>query len=218
MDNLLTILFGVVLALTFVSCEELNLRYLSKSVPETADQDPSVPSISVNGALLHSEAFGNPDSTIIVCIHGDPGSDYRYMLNYKDLAGYGYRAVFYDQRGSGLSQRFSKKFYVSRGTGAIDLMYNDLSWAISFYRTHPDQKVFPAGRSWGAMLATAYVGKYPNAVQGLAIGEPGGINWDDVMEFLKTPRALKISSEGMNDATFLDQFIKGKEDQREIPD
>ena len=86
MKNVLPILFGVIITFTIVSCEELNLREPGNLVPETVDQDPSIPSIIVNGAMLHSEAFGHPDSTIIVCIHGGPGSDYRYLLNYKDLA------------------------------------------------------------------------------------------------------------------------------------
>lgn len=63
-------------------------------VAKTVDQDASVPSITVNGRMLHAEAFGHPDSTIIICIHGGPGADYRYMLNGKDLASRGYRVIF----------------------------------------------------------------------------------------------------------------------------
>ena len=112
---------------------------------------PSLPAITVNGAMLHSEAFGPPDSTMVVCIHGGPGADYRYMLNAQDLADAGYRVVFYDQRGSGLSQRFPRKSYTDLGVGAVDLMYDELSGVIAHYRTHPDQKVFLLGHSWGAI-------------------------------------------------------------------
>ena len=59
-------------------------------VPRTADQDRTISSITVNGAVLHSEAFGHRDSSMIVCLHGGPGNDYRYILNYKDLADHGY--------------------------------------------------------------------------------------------------------------------------------
>ncbi len=187
-------------------------------VPETVDQDPSLPSITVNGAMLHSEAFGNPASTMIVCIHGGPGGDYRYLLNCKDLADHGYRVVFYDQRGSGLSQRFPRKFYIDLEREVIDLMYNDLSGVIAHYRTSPDQKVFLLGHSWGAMLATAYAGKYPAAIQGLAVCEPGGLKWDDMKEFVKKSRSFNLWGEMLNDVTYLDQFITGKEDQHEILD
>ena len=208
-----------VTALLFFSCEkERFINEPGNLVPRTVDQDPSLPSITVNGAMLHSEAFGNPDSTMIVCIHGGPGGDYRYMLNLKDLADYGYRVVFYDQIGSGLSQRFPKGSYTELGTGALDMIYDELSGVIAHYRTSPNQKVFLIGHSWGAMLATAYAGKHPNAIQGLAIAEPGGLKWDDVVEFVKKTRSFSIWGELSNNATYLDQFITGKEDQHEILD
>ena len=213
------ILMLALTALLFFSCEKERLiNEPGNLVPRTVDQDPGLPSITVNGAMLHSEAFGHPDSTIIVCIHGGPGGDYRYMLNCKDLADYGYRVVFYDQRGSGLSQRFPKSSYTSLGMGALDLIYDELSGVIAHYRTNPNQKVFLLGHSWGAMLATAYAGKYPNAIQGLAIREPGGLKWDDVMEFVNKSRSFSMTGELSNDATYLDQFITGKEDQHEILD
>ncbi len=68
------------------------------------------------------------------------------------------------------------------------------------------------------MLATAYAGKYPNAIQGLVVCEPGGLKWDDVMEFVKKSRSFRSVGELSNDATYLDQFITGKEDQHEILD
>ena len=195
-------------AVVITGCEEE--RYINEPgylVPKTVDQDPTLPSITVNGVMLHSEAFGNPDSTMVVCIHGGPGSDYRYMLNGKDLADYGYRVVFYDQRGSGLSQRLSKKSYLDQGIGAVEALYEELSGVISHYRTSPDQKVFLLGHSWGAMLATAYAGKHPDEVQGLVVCEPGGLIWEDVMTFMTNTRSFSLFGETLNDATYLDQFI-----------
>ena len=141
MKNVLTILLGTIMSFAIISCEEL--RYGMNQViwfQNVWTRILALPSITVNGVMLHSEAFGHPDSTMIVCIHGGPGGDYRYMLNFKDLADYGYRVVFYDQRGSGLSQRFSKKSYTSLGLGAIDLIYNELSGVIAHYRTQPKSK------------------------------------------------------------------------------
>jgi proline iminopeptidase len=182
------------------------------------DQDLSLPSITVNGAMLHSEAFGHPDSTMIVCIHGGPGSDYRYLLNCKDLVDHGYRVIFYDQRGSGLSQRFSKDYYTDLGTGALDVLYDELSGVIDHYRTSPDQKVFLIGHSWGAMLATAYTGRHPDAIQALVVCEPGGLKWDDVKEFVSESRSFGLFGEILNNATYMDQFITGKENEHEILD
>jgi len=200
-----TIIFSAVL---IAGCEEE--RYINEPgylVPKTVDQDPTLPSINVNGVMLHSEAFGHPDSTMVVCIHGGPGSDYRYMLNSKDLADYGYRVVFYDQRGSGLSQRLSKESYLDQGIGAVEALYDELSGVIAHYRTSPEQKVYLLGHSWGAMLATAYSGKHPDAIQGLVVCEPGGLIWEDVMTFMTNTRSFSLFGETLNDATYLDQFI-----------
>ena len=216
MKNVFSILLGTLMSFAIISCD-----YIIEPddlVPQTADQDPNIPSITVNGAILHAEAFGHPDSSIIIAIHGGPGGDYRYMLNCKDLVNYGYRVVFYDQRGSGLSQRFSKESYTSLGMGALDLIYDELSGVIAHYRTHPDQKVFLLGHSWGAMLATAYAGKYPGAIQGLTIQEPGGLKWNDVMTFISNSQSFSITTELFNDATYLDQFVTGKTNQHEIVD
>ncbi len=206
-------------ALLFISCEqEQYITEPGKLVPRTVDEDPTLPSITITGAMLHAEAFGPPDSTLVICIHGGPGADYRYMLNCRELADEGYRVIFYDQRGSGLSQRFPRDSYMDLGEGAVDLMYDDLSAVISHYRKDPDQKVFLLGHSWGAILATGYAGKYPDAVQGLVVCEPGGLVFDDILDYVSESRSFKLWSEVLNDATYQDQFITGKEDQHEILD
>ena len=218
MKNLFRILSVTIIIFTIVSCEEYEMVEPGNLVPLTVVDDPSIPSITVNSVKLHSEAFGNPDGAIVVCIHGGPGSDYRYMLNAKDLADYGYRVVFYDQRGSGLSQRLPESIYTSNGLEGLEEIYDELNGVIDHYRTSPDQKVYLLGHSWGAMLATAYAGKYPNAVQGLVLQEPGGLKWEDVMEYVNGSRWFNLWGEFLNDVTYLDQFITGDENDHEILD
>jgi proline iminopeptidase len=205
--------------LFFLQCsKDRDIREAGFLVAKTADEDPSVPSIKVNGAIFHSEAFGHPDSAIVVCLHGGPGSDYGYLLNCKDLVNYGYRVVFYDQRGTGLSQRFPYKHYTNLGLGALDQYYDDLSAVIQHYRTIPTQKVYLLGHSWGGMLATAYAGKNPNAVQGLIAMEPGGLKWDDVVTYISDSRAFSLWGEALNNSAYLEQFLSAKEDDHAIWD
>lgn len=211
-------LFGLLMVLAIASCEDHDLVEPGNLVPKTVMDDPGIPSITVNGVKLHSEAFGHPDSTMVVCIHGGPGSDYRYMLNGTDLANYGYRVVFYDQRGSGLSQRLPKSAYTAKGLESLEEMYDELKGVIAHYRTSPDQKVYLLGHSWGAMMATAYTGKYPGSVQGLVLMEPGGLKWEDVMDYVSTSRSFSFWGEFLNDVTYLDEFITGEENEHEILD
>ena len=209
------------LALCLLSaCEEE--KYINESgnlVPKTVMEDSTIPSIDVNGAKLHAQAFGPVDSTLIICLHGGPGANFRYLLNCKSLAEKGYRVVFYDQRGSGLSQRFSKEWYLGHGADAVaKSYYDDLSGIINHYKTNSNQKVVLLGHSWGAMLATSFVGKYLNKINGLILAEPGGLKWDDVFEYVGNSRSFKLWSEASNDATYLDQFITGNENEHNVLD
>lgn len=219
MNYTVKFLFAVITALIAFSCSEDKLiTEPGRLVPKTVDEDPSLPSITVNGAMLHAEAYGHPDSTLLICIHGGPGGDYRSLLNCKDLASHGYRVVFYDQRGSGLSQRFPKSYYTKLGAKGPDMYYDELNGVIAHYRKSPSQRVYLLGHSWGAILATGYAGKYPNAIQGLVVAEPGGLVYDDIETYVENALSFELWEELMNDVAYLDQFITGKEDQHEILD
>lgn len=213
-------IYILVFSLVAFSCkEEKYTNQPGNLVPKTVDQDHSLPSISVNGALLHSEAFGPEDSTLLICIHGGPGGDYRYMLNCKSLASKGYRVVFYDQRGAGLSRRFPESWYKSQGSDAINkIFYDELKGVIAHYKTTSSQKVVLLGQSWGAILATGYTGKYPLEVNGLIVAEPGGLKWEDIVEYVSKSRSFGLWSETLNDATYIDQFLTGNKDQHEMLD
>ncbi|HWR33922.1 MAG TPA: alpha/beta hydrolase, partial [Chitinophagaceae bacterium] len=184
--------------------KEIFMNEEGNLVPKTVERDPTLPSIAVNGTMLHSETFGNPDSAMIVVLHGGPGSDYRHLLNCKELAAHGYYVVFYDQRGSGLSKRHSKSSY------SIQVMLDDVSAVIAHYRKSPAQKIFLLGHSWGAILATAYIDKYPTAVRGAILAEPGGFTWEDIDGYVSRSRDIKITSELISDFLYADQFITGK--------
>lgn len=201
------------ISLMFQGCnEDLSIHEPGNLVAQTADQDPALPSITVNGAKFHAEAFGNPADPMIVVLHGGPGADYRYLLNCVQLANQGYRVVFYDQRGAGLSQRFPHSFYT------MQVLYDDLSAVIAHYRSSPAQKVFLLGHSWGAMLATGYINQYPTAITGAILGEPGGLKWEDVEDYLSRSQKFKYFKEALNDAVYSDQFLTGKQNDHAVLD
>lgn len=207
------ILFAIMAILGTSCTKERQINGSGYLVPKTVVEDLSLPSITVNGAKFHAEAFGPADSAIILVLHGGPAADYRYLYNCKAFANQGYRVVFYDQRGTGLSQRFSKSHYT-----AVQQSYDDINAIIAFYRKKPTQKVFLLGHSWGGILASAFINRYPTAVNGAVIAEPGGLKWQDVKDYIEASRKMKFTSEALNNATYLDQFLTGKENEHEILD
>jgi proline iminopeptidase len=216
--TLFKLLFTVTM-LTLYSCsEEKYIDEPGNLVPKTVTQDNTLPQIEINGIELHSEAFGTPLNTMVVVVHGGPGGDYRYLLNCKDLVQQGYYVVFYDQRGSGLSQRLNDYAYTDRGLEAITDLYKELKGVIEYYRTDSSQKVILLGHSWGGILASGFAGRYPNLINGLIVCEPGGLKWNDIKTYIEESHSFKIWSELSNDATYLDQFISGKKNQHEILD
>jgi len=188
-------------AVTFVSCDTVQWNDPGRLVPLTVDEDPTLPSIAVNGTRLHAETFGNPNDPMVVVIHGGPGSDYRCMLNAARLAADSFFVVFYDQRGSGLSRRHPKESYTSE-----QIFVDDLDGVIKYYRK-PGQKVMLMGLSWGAMLATAYVNEYPAEISGLILMEPGGLTWPDAKAYVKRWMSIDFFDETANDYLYLDQFV-----------
>ncbi len=178
----------------------------------TVVEDSLLPSIFVNGTYLHAEAFGNPNDPLLVFLHGGPGGDYRNALSVRQLADDGFYVVFYDQRGSGLSQRHD------HGSYSIQLVLDDLSAVIGHYRSTADQKVFLFGHSWGAMLAAAYINEYPMRVDGVIFAEPGGFTKELLDLYAENSRPLSLFSEETNDILYYDQFLTGGENDHEILD
>lgn len=133
-------------------------------VAATVADDPTLPVIEANGYRFHGEVFGPESAPPVIVIHGGPGWDYRSLLPLKALSD-DYRVVFYDQRGSGLSPR------VPAQSLSLDSSLSDLDAIVEKFRA--DGRVILIGHSWGAMLATAYLGRFPDKVSHAVLAEPG---------------------------------------------
>ena len=133
-------------------------------VAKTVAEDPSLPSIEIDGYRFHGETFGDQGKPVVVVVHGGPGWDYRSLLPLKALAD-DYFVVFYDQRGTGLSPR------VAAEQLTLDSTLNDLDMIIDLFRG--EGRVSLIGHSWGAMVVTAYLGRAPAKVSHAVLAEPG---------------------------------------------
>ncbi len=214
----LRLLFGFEAALflllfSLASCSDLaDPAQPGSLVPRTVEEDSSLPSLLVNGILLHVETFGDPADPIIMMIHGGPGGDYRSLLEARAFAQDGFFVVFYDQRGTGLSQRVEASQFDD-----VQIMIDDLDALITHFRLQDDQKVFLVGHSWGAMLATGYINQHPGKIDGAVLGEPGGFTWAQVEDYLSRSNHVDLFSEALNDALFPEQMFLGR-DEHEIRD
>lgn len=192
MQTFTTSLKAICLTLLLFSCTKESMDTPGTLVPQTTDQDPKLPSLDVNGNLLHLETFGDIENPIIIFLHGGPGFDYKSMIS-EDGKGLAHRypekrtethlglsalqneyfLVFYDRRGSGLSPRFDADGIV------FDDQLDDLKTIIAHFLDEKekatsvrDEKVNLFGWSFGGYLATALVNDTPDLVEHLMLYEP----------------------------------------------
>lgn len=179
-------------------------------VPNTVAEDPSLPAIEINGTRLHSEAFGDPDGPVIIVLHGGPGSDYRGLLPLKALADDGYRVAFWDQRGTGLSQRHAPE------TITFEQYMEDLRQVVDYYA--PGRPYVFIGQSWGAMYATAFINDHGDdggRLKGAILTEPGAFTDKQLDLFMKRLQgSMSIVGEQFNDALWAGQFMTPTDHER----
>lgn len=160
-----TLVLGGLFLLTSAAVATLYFTHSGDfSVAATTADDQALPYVELDSYRFHTETFGNPANPVIVVLHGGPGGDYRSILTLSELKDE-YFVVFYDQRGSGLSPRVeAKELTLDRYIADVNLFVEHFS---------PGKKVRIIGHSWGAMLASAYIGRHPENVSQAVLAEPG---------------------------------------------
>jgi proline iminopeptidase len=152
---------------------------------QTVDENDDLPFVTLNGYKFHAETIGDEGSPVIVVLHGGPGGDYRNLLPIAPLARDNL-LVFYDQRMTGLS---SRKF---EGTITLKSFFDDLDAFVDHYGH--GNKVTLLGHSWGAMLASGYIGMHPEKIDKIIMIEPGILRPDLSKEFIEAQSGPKFSA------------------------
>ena len=112
------------------------------------------------GHSLYVEECGNPEGIDVVFLHGGPGSGCKaYHRSFFDPTQY--RAILFDQRGSGRSTPHGR---------LEDNTTDHLLADMELIRKHLGVKSWLLfGGSWGASLALLYAEAYPRQVNGLVL-------------------------------------------------
>ncbi|HEY1620717.1 MAG TPA: prolyl aminopeptidase [Streptosporangiaceae bacterium] len=118
------------------------------------------------GHSLYWETVGNPSGAPAVFLHGGPGSGCRpgsrQIFNPS-----GYRAVLFDQRGSGRSRPLASDPDADLSTNTTQHLLAD----IERLRDHLGiERWVVAGGSWGVTLALVYAQRHPERVVALVLG------------------------------------------------
>jgi proline iminopeptidase len=163
-------------------------------LPATVQHDPSLPFLELDGYKFHVRTLGDKNLPPLIVVHGGPGGDSKYLYPLQDLAKSNY-VIFYDQRGTGLSPR------VDRATLTLDSSLEDLHLMVNHFGQ--GQPVRLIGHSWGAMLATGYLSRYPERVSHAVLVEPGILNAASAHEFVRRLKA----SQSIADALPLLKFM-----------
>ena len=130
----------------------------------------------INGTKLHYVIIGHGDP--IVVLHGGPGGNLREMLALVPFT-MGFRWVFYDQRGSGESERFPidlERLDEAEAFFSIERHIDDLE---EIRKKLGDEKITVLGHSWGGGLAAFYAAAHPDRVKKLVVYN-GGPMWPEL--------------------------------------
>jgi proline iminopeptidase len=145
-------------------------------VPATAAVNKALPSVKLGGVHFHVRTFGRKEAPVIVVIHGGPGGDFRSLLSLKSLAKDGYRVVFYDQRGTGLSARVPASQLTLQSS--VEDLHRIVKWA------GKGKPVALLGHSWGGIMTAYYLAKYPKWAKAAVMIEPGVLTSAELTAFV----------------------------------
>ncbi|MFY0697230.1 MAG: alpha/beta hydrolase [Balneola sp.] len=166
--------------------------------------------IEENDGLIHFRVFG--DGVPVLIINGGPGMNSDGFSGLAETLGESYKAIIYDQRGTGKSQLSE----INSRSITLDLMVKDIEairkelnieeWAI-------------VGHSFGGILASYYTSKHPTRVSGLILSSSGGLDMSLFSSLNITGRLTSLQRDSLNywtrkiqngDTTYFASLQRGK--------
>ncbi len=159
---LIVILFLVILPIITIFAFRIANSIKNSISTEKGIQESTY--IDVNGIQQYVQIRGeNTDNPVMIFIHGGPASPMVYISAYyqKELEA-DLTIINYDQRGSG------RTYFANDNSrkADVDMLINDLDAIVEYAKNRfGKDKVIIAGHSWGTVLGSIYIQKYPEKVE-----------------------------------------------------
>jgi pimeloyl-ACP methyl ester carboxylesterase len=120
--------------------------------------------VEINGIAQYFLHYPVDAEAVVVMVHGGPGYPNSYTA-YKLMPHFGFcNVVYYDQRGAGKTALKNKTNYNEL---SLDIFIEDLKQTIQYVnKKYKTDKVFICAHSWGTVLGTQLIIKYPLSVAG----------------------------------------------------
>jgi proline iminopeptidase len=116
--------------------------------------------LDILGHRQYYRSFGDPASrSVVLALHGGPGSSHDYLLPVADLARQGHRVVFFDQLGCGRSEVPTDR--------ALFSIEHHVAETEAVRRVLGLGRVHLLGSSYGGLLALSYALAHPESLRSL---------------------------------------------------
>ncbi len=203
------VLCVLVLLLVITGCQKDKIEP-KDLVRATVMDDPTLPSLDINGTKLHIQTFGDPANPVIFMLHGGPGVDSRELLSFTETHnGYNltddYFLVIWDQRGTGLSQRHDDADLLKK-----EVYQKDLEEVINYFA--PDSQVIILAHSFGGIFAAEYMNNHPEKIAGAILLEPGAFS-SNLLDQMND-EGTSMFAEWQNDYLWAEQFVSMNDHER----
>ncbi|MDF2907070.1 MAG: putative hydrolase, alpha/beta fold family [Herbinix sp.] len=118
--------------------------------------------VKINGNEHYFLHYPNESDVVILFLHGGPGQSESYFAYKTKDERVKCNFVYYDQRGAGNTQKISPS---NMEEVTLENLLIDLQEIITYIKAkYQSEKIILLGHSWGSILGTTYIKKYPNDV------------------------------------------------------
>ncbi len=146
--------------------------------------------LEINGIKQYMLHYPSQAKPVVLHLHGGPGQSqahFAYCTRPEDdYCTY----VFYDQRGAGKTQRRSK---TPASEVTLENLLEDLRLTILHVKErYATDEVILLGHSWGSVLGTEYIRRYPSDVRGfIGVGQVVDIAKGETIGFAKLTESVE---------------------------